>query len=693
MADVGDARPQTSPAVGSSALAPPDARPATADNKSVQLQLEPAMVGGGLEGTTPGPKDDQSMLSTDEYNRTVGSSMSTAAPSAVAAPATPATPAPIVVAQDSHEREIEIAELETRIRRFNLELIQPTIRKATLMEHEMADLRAEVQNSSRQVQDLTQVAAKVDEQVVIVEGFREEMSKWENERRTGQAHVAETLASAKQDMDGFRYSLERKDAAIHSMQRTMDRLVGELSKLQEGSESLRQHLELRLAQTGKVLNSAKTDLEVKLIALETKHNRLSDELWGEETGLARATMNITKTNDLVMSLSEEMKRMQHDKANVTQLEGVQDDVNELIRDANCNVTVLKQTVDTMVNDVKQHFKTATNTVAAHNATMLSEVRSSYQEELDHAKALRTEVKQFMRDTQKSVDRLMGNVDTSQDQTAELVKKVSADVSELGRDRKLDNSNFQVAAQSMKSEITKVSIGSEAVAKSLVHLTDVIGIMLKSDRVASALSQQENVDRAKVALMGYRDSKGSGGRPPSSKPAKKRTPRASPSPNVEDAGDAADSGDAVISVDNRCLSCSGQAQHVLSGFKMACLQYAPGPVYFSKNLYKREELLDLRQRLLEQALEQLNQGPGGTNTDFTGSANRNNMQKELEASMKRPDQDGAAERPSSQSSNASSLLGSRAKAARGGLPAISPASSPVSEPISPPPDGARPLTAR
>merc|ERR1712072_1204052 len=99
-------------------------------------------------------------------------------------------------------------------------------------------------------------------------------------------------------------------------------------------------------------------------------------------------MNIAKTNDLVMSLSEEMKRMQHDKANVAQLEAVRDDVNELIRDANSNVTMLKQTVDTMVNDVKSHFKTATNTVAAHNATMLSEVRASYQGELAHAAALR-----------------------------------------------------------------------------------------------------------------------------------------------------------------------------------------------------------------------------------------------------------------------------------------------------------------
>merc|ERR1719408_366625 len=133
------------------------------------------------------------------------------------------------------------------------------------------------------------------------------------------------------------------------------------------------------------------------------------------TGLTRATSNITKTNDLVMSLSEEMKRMQHDKANVSQLEAVQDDVNELIRDANCNVVMLKQTVDTMVNDVKSHFKTATNTVAAHNATMLSEVRASYQEEMRKSDALRQQVMQFMQETKENVARIDETVISSKNQ--------------------------------------------------------------------------------------------------------------------------------------------------------------------------------------------------------------------------------------------------------------------------------------
>lgn len=633
-----DVRPQTVPVTGAGGRPAAGSRaPASGLGLGGAISTFNTSLGGLGEACSTTKDDVISLVSVDEqFANTFTSRLSTA---------------PTRPAESQHEQEIAIAELETRIRRFNLQLIQPTITKTMLMEQEMADLRGELQQSTARITDLTRVAIKVEEQVVSVEGFREEMSKWETERRAVQAHVAESLANQKQDLDSYRYSLERKDASIHSLQRTMDRLVGELSKVQEGSEALRQHVELRLSQSGKVLNSSKTDLESKLIVLETKHNRLSDELWGEETGLARATANITKTNDLVMSLSEEMKRMQHDKANVTQLEAVQDDVNELIRDANLNVTMLKQTVDTMVNDVKAHFKTATNTVAAHNATMISEVRASYQEELSHTASLRTDVMQFMKETQANVERMERDVNDGQQQTSALVKKVSVDVDDLHRSRKRDNSEFNLDHLTMKEQISKVSTSSETVAKCLEHLGSVMQIVLKSERVASALAEQENQDRAKVALMGYRDAKGTPSRPTSKQMAKK----VRKSSSLDSASEASEAGEAVISVDNRCLSCSGQAQHVLSGFKMACLQYAPGPVAFAKKLYKREELLDLRHRLLEQAQEQIQYGPAGNLADLTPSGNRQNLQRELEESMKPSSIHEVVqrlERPSSQNSDIS-----------------------------------------
>lgn len=636
------ARPQTSPVTGSAA----GSSRASSTGLGAAASSFNCLL-GEIAPLSPQTKDDvQSLASLDEQH-TRNFTAATVSTHASLGGLLGATG----LSAHHHEQEINIADLETRIRRYNLQLIQPTIHKTTLLENQIKDLRAEIQHNSAMITDWKELAVKVEDQVVVIEGFREEMSKWENERREVQAHVAGELSSMTQDLDNYRYSLERKDASIHSVQRTMDRLVGELSKIQEGAEALRQHVDVRLANQGKVLNESKTELECKLISLETKHNKLSDELWGEETGLARCTSNLTKTNSLVMSLSEEMKRMQHDKANVAQLESVQDDVGELIRDANCNVTMLKQTVDTMVNDVKAHFKTATNTVAAHNATMLSEVRASYQEELSHTASLRSDVMQFMKETQKNVARVNGSVDDCQQQTSGLVKKISLEVDELNRTRKRDNSEFHLDHMTMKDQIKNVSGSSETVAKCLEHLSSVLLILLKSESVASALAEQENIDRTKVALMGYQDAKS-----PTAKTGKRTGSAVKRNPADAAIENDSEGGEAVISVDNRCLSCSGQAQHVLSGFKMACLQYAPGPVSFAKKLYKREELLDLRHKLIEQAQEQLQHGPASNLCDFSAIANRHNSQQDMEESMKRSQGRQASpptERPgSSQSSDIS-----------------------------------------
>merc|ERR1719221_1650004 len=122
----------------------------------------------------------------------------------------------------------------------------------------MNELRAEVSRNATTISDLARTSTKVEQQVVIVDGFREEMGRWDNERRQFQAEAAEGLSAMRQDLDTFRYQLERQDSSIHSVQRTMDRVVGELGRLQDGSDSLRQHVEHRLQSQSKLLNSTKT---------------------------------------------------------------------------------------------------------------------------------------------------------------------------------------------------------------------------------------------------------------------------------------------------------------------------------------------------------------------------------------------------------------------------------------------------
>eukprot|EP00913_Durusdinium_trenchii_P034027 g31850.t1 len=94
-----------------------------------------------------------------------------------------------------------------------------------------------------------------------------------------------------------------------------------------------------------MLNVFKTDLEVKLVSVENRYNKLSDDLWSEETGLAKVMHDLSRTNEVVTSMSTEFSSMKHIKASIAQLEKVQEEVNNFTLETSNNVTALQQTVD------------------------------------------------------------------------------------------------------------------------------------------------------------------------------------------------------------------------------------------------------------------------------------------------------------------------------------------------------------
>lgn len=517
------------------------------------------------------------------------------------------------------QHEVELAALETRMQEQTLELIQPTIRKQTELEEELKLLQGESQRTNTMVNQLIRSAVNVQQQVALIETFREEMAKWDFERQQSNAKAAENISMMKQELDTFRYGLEREDTSVHGVQRTVDRVVGELERVQETADMLRQHMDTRLSQQAKVLNSAKTDLEVKLIALETRCNRMGDELWGEETGLAKAVADLESLSKLVTSHSDEMWRMQTEKADVVQLESVQDEVTELLSKSNGDISALKNTVDTMMTDVRDHFRTATNTVAAHNAIMLTEIREEYQKELERSSKMRSEIQEFVKSSTSRISQVQTGFGNLQDNTETTLTKLQADIDELVRRRKLDRGNADLESQQLREQLHAVQSTAEAVSHSTGHLKSIVGIILRAERQSSALDMQDDNDRANIALMGLGEAKKEKA-PSTGKQATSTCSTTASSPvhggrrskagsvAGDDHEDHRASSAPVISLDNRCMSCSGQARTLVSGFKMACLQYMPGPVHFDQVTWRRGELIGERERLLEQAVGMLSHGP-------------------------------------------------------------------------------------
>ncbi|CAK0819173.1 unnamed protein product [Prorocentrum cordatum] len=123
-----------------------------------------------------------------------------------------------------------------------------------------------------------------------------------------------------QKLDAFQYGLEQKESALHHLQRSVDRTAAELNHVTEEAEIQREAVEARLDEITLKVGQARADAEVRVRALELQHHELTDELWGEETGLAKVTGELKKTNLAFASLQEAVALLQSSKAEAAALE-------------------------------------------------------------------------------------------------------------------------------------------------------------------------------------------------------------------------------------------------------------------------------------------------------------------------------------------------------------------------------------
>jgi len=510
--------------------------------------------------------------------------------------------------------EVMYADMENRLRAMILEVLQPTIQKASLLQSEVENVKGIVSQHTKNINEVQLTQVKAQEQVSMIDHFKEEMGKWDQQRRYHEARVTEDQTFLKQELDGFRYNLEQKESALHHLNRGVDRAVAELNRLQEMQDSLKNLCDDRLDDSSKRINACRAELEVQIHSLELKHHALTDQLWGEETGLAKVTGELHKTNVQLVNLQEDMEKVQKGKAESAALDRVQEDVGQLVREANSSMTSLKQTVGNVVNDVKEHFRTASQTIAAHNAAFISEVRSSYRDELAQAAALRGEVQAFMTSTQTGISDLDNRVKESTVQAESLVKENRTDMEELNRKRKRDKTSVDIEMNHLKKRLGDANENSEAVLRGMEHLWQVLSMMLEGERVQNALELQDSVDRKRIALMGVKDddlslSRNYGSTPQRPRPEARGVAqeRAATAPGGAKPKKGKQN-QPIVSVDTRCLSCSGQAPLVMSAFKMACLQYTPSKVDYQTQAYDRHDLLQHRQTLIRKAYDALRSGP-------------------------------------------------------------------------------------
>jgi len=515
--------------------------------------------------------------------------------------------------------EVVLAQMETRLRGMISDLMQPTIAKTSNVMADLEAMKGVVSQHTRGLQEVQLGQLKALEQVATIASFREDMTKWDSQRRVHESQVEESLVITKQQLEGFKYGLEQKESVLHHLQRSFERSAMELNRLGDAQEVSQERLELRVDEQSRKINLEKSHNEVQIAGLELKLAALTDELWGEETGLAKVAGELKKAHSSFGKLEAAVDTLKEGKAEAAQLDRLRAEVAKMVHEANSSVSSMRQTVGNVVNDVREHFRTASQTISAHNATFITEVRQHYQDELGKAAGLRQEVLGFMQQVQRTIEDQDARVVETAAKATALAAEAREEVEELNRRRKRDKTSSDNELKALKKRLGGVFDNSDAVLKGIEHLYDVIHMILEGELIGSSLEMQDVIDRKKIALMGVKDDEAQMARTYQSEPQQPRPEcRATTAPGSARTGRggrsqtaSANPQEPVVRVNTKCLSCSGQAPLVLSAFKMACLQYAPSPVEHDGKHQDRQDLLNRRHGLLQRCRSALNAGPAAT----------------------------------------------------------------------------------
>lgn len=512
--------------------------------------------------------------------------------------------------------ELQLAGMENRLRNMITETLQPTIHRTTIVVSDMERLTSIVSTHTRGIQELQVGQFKALEHAKTITGFRDELSRWDVQRKTSEAGVDERLENMHTSLEALKYSLEQKESALHHLHRQLDRCAAEVSNANARHGDFKKFVESRLDDLALKVGKSAAEVEVQIMGLRLQHDALTDQLWSDETGLAKVAGELKRTNATLHDLESSVTGLEESKATAAEVYTLRAEVAKKVHESNAAVADMKNSVTTVVDDVKEHFRTAGAALSAQNATILCEVRQELTPLMAKSEALRQEAEAFMKQTDDSISVMAAQTTAAVQRANSVSTEIREELEDLNKMRKRDKNSSDIEIKALKSRLDGMFGISDHAYDGIEHLRKVLQFVLEGGEILCALEAQDTLDRKRISLMGSKDDDLALARTYQSEPQhprpEYRTPRCRGANGARTVGTLRGGpGTArdppVVKVDQRCLSCSGQAPMVLSAFKMACLQYEPSKVDHGGEPRERMDLLEELCQKLSKARELFKDG--------------------------------------------------------------------------------------
>eukprot|EP00427_Karlodinium_veneficum_P025436 CAMPEP_0169112086 /NCGR_PEP_ID=MMETSP1015-20121227/27439_1 /TAXON_ID=342587 /ORGANISM="Karlodinium micrum, Strain CCMP2283" /LENGTH=575 /DNA_ID=CAMNT_0009174083 /DNA_START=78 /DNA_END=1805 /DNA_ORIENTATION=- len=535
---------------------------------------------------------------------------------------------------------LEAAEVETRLRQHILELMEPTIRKQAVIELRFKELKSFSEKNRSEIDGLLAVRDGTESLNNIIDNFRSELASWDKQRHEHEYIVSDRLSTQEVEINALRQSLEMvKGVDNSSMVRSLQNLGDMLAQYKDENTDLRRFCVERLDLNRDKVAKLRDEFEMRTLAVENHLHRVQDSQTRLDTRIAHIDEVVSNMVGRVNNSCEGVADLWRAKASVSCLEEQQQDLEEFMRHTNATVASLKQQFGSLVDDVKSHFETATKVVGKSTAQQMEAIRGQYQQDLARLDRMATEMEDLVSKQKTFQETLQSAFESTRDTTESALEDLNSELDQLRQRGHIDQKTGQLEISRLKQSIAKLencmhaevgvvatpaipsgnSCGTGVVATPAISngvRSDTLAMLVENAFMGLACDLQDEEDRKDIALYAAKPMQpertlislpqiSQNGRSQTLSPRRSRTLKTTTSSGGF-GGSNPDSSfkEPVISLDSRCLSCSGSQATVLAGFKLACLQYRPGAVEYERKTYNRSDLIQKRCELLQQCRKTL-----------------------------------------------------------------------------------------
>lgn len=518
---------------------------------------------------------------------------------------------------------LEAAEVETRLRQHILELMEPTIRKQAVMELRFKEMKTFLDKSRSEIDSLMAVRDGTESLNSIIDNFRTELSGWDKQRHEHEMKISDRISSQEVEINALRQSLELvKGVDNSSMSRALQNLGDMLAQYKEENTDLRRFCVERLDLNRDKGMKLRDEFENRTLAVEMHLHRLQDSQTRMDTKILHLEQVVTSMGSRVDNSCEGVADLWRAKASINCLSEQQQDLEEFMRHTNATVAALKQQFGSLVDDVKAHFETATMVVGKSTAQQMEAIRGQYQQDLERFNRMASEMANLENNQRTFQQTLESGVESTRKTTESALDGMNSELDQLNQRRTLDKKTGDLELSRLKHSVQQL----EDIVQDAGHFgggsgirSDIVAMLVESALMGLACDLQDEEDRKDIGLFGTKSMQADKtfiplpqinpyGRSISPRQTPTRLAKTSTGGNGFSAvgGSEPDTSfrEPVISLDSRCLSCSGSQATVLAGFKLACLQYQPGAVEYERKKYSRYDLIRKRLELLQQCRKTL-----------------------------------------------------------------------------------------